>query len=163
MDIAAAAWRPGSGGATAYCAQGRAVHVLDLRAASQALTAPGACGHDGDGAADAPAGTRPAALPRCVVRSMRYNRDDVSSLAVNGRGALLVAGDDSGEVRCAARLQFFQLSALFTVDCSSVAFVVAAFAAQEGERFTLVLRSCSAVAWGSAPPPVPLVRARNDK
>lgn len=147
MDIAAAAWRPVSGGATAYCAQGRAVHVLDLRAASQALTAPGACGRNGGGATDAPAGTRPVALPRCVVRSMRYNRDDVSSLAINGRGALLVAGDDSGEVRCAARLQFFQLSALFTADRSNLAFFVAAFATQEGERFALVLRSRSAAVW----------------
>jgi hypothetical protein len=36
----------------------------------------------------------------CVVKTLTYNQEDISCLAVNGKGTYLVAGDDGGQVRC---------------------------------------------------------------
>ena len=125
-DIAAASWRPGSNGNTAYCAQGRSVHVLDLRMSTSSRCAAvddsPVCVDAGNGSArkalshgraaehvqtkpvlsQASPSTASQEAARCVLRSLRYNRDNVSCLAVNEKGALLVAGDDSGEGRYAA-------------------------------------------------------------
>ena len=93
-----------------YCAQGRSVHVLDVRSATSHLQRSEVPGrNDGlDDASDCAAdsavcstasGDQGVRAP--VVQTLAGNKDEISCLAVDPTGSWLVAGDDSGEVWCA--------------------------------------------------------------